>query len=99
MYEELKQLRYCEIHCNVSYGFSENTSIGKWVYNQIKKYKCTNQGKSSSINDPRIKLLEDIGFMWSIYANKKYWIEKYEELKQFKCCDWYCNIPFRFSEK
>ena len=54
MYEELEQLWYCRRHCNVPQGFSEKLSFGKWVMTQRTQYKCMNQGKSSSIDDPKI---------------------------------------------
>ena len=66
---------------------------------QRTQYKDMTQGKSSIIDDPKIRFLEDIGFMWSRYANNVAWIEKYEGLKQFKCDKWRCNVPKVFSEK
>ena len=67
-YGELKQFKLQEGHCNVPRGFSQNRSLGLWVNTQRAQYKLMNQGLSSSMTEERIHLLEDIGFMWSLYG-------------------------------
>ena len=65
-YEELRQYKDSEGHCNVPYKYSDNKSLARWVSHQRTQYKCMRQGKPSSMTEQRIQHLESIGFQWSI---------------------------------
>merc|ERR1712157_310515 len=93
---ELKQFKLCEGHCNVPNRFSENPSLGTWVHHQRTQYRYMKQGKPSYITEPRIRLLVDIGFTWSV--DDVAWLKKFEELKQFRCNEGHCNVPQKFDE-
>lgn len=97
-YEELKQFRSSEGHCNVPQCYSENKSLGHWVKTQRQQYKFMKQGKASIMSDPRIRALEEIGFKWSAAVDDVAWYEKYEELKQFRSREGHCNVPQRYSK-
>ena len=93
-YEELKQFKCREGHCNVPQRFSENQSLGKWVKVQRTQYKNMTEGKSSHITELRIQLLEDIGFSWRVNDPRDIaWLKMYEELKQFKIRTGHYNVP------
>ena len=86
-----------EGHCNVPHRFSDNPSLGNWVMHQRTQYRYTKEGKKTIITEERIQLLDDLGFMVS-KVNDIAWFKKYEELKQFKCDEGHCNVPFGFSK-
>ena len=96
-FEELKQFKLCNGHCNVPCRFSKNPSLGLWVNTQRTQYRCMKQGTASSITDHHIQLLEGIGFIFDDYKRKA-WVKKYEELKRIKCREGDCNISTRFDE-
>jgi hypothetical protein len=55
-------------HCNVPSRYKLGTSVnlGMWVSTQRKQYKLKEKGSRSSINDARIKKLENINFQWKL---------------------------------
>jgi len=64
-------------------------SLGVWVKrqrNQYKNFKCGNENKAGEMTEERIKLLEDIGFEWSLRSASGHptWLQFFEEIKQFK---------------
>ena len=70
-YEELRQYKDSEGHCNVPQGFSDNISLVVWVNHQRTQYKYMRQGKPSSITEQRIQALYDIGFSWNVSNTSK----------------------------
>merc|ERR1719273_788437 len=96
-YEELKEYKDREGHCNVPRSFNENKGLAEWVKTQRKQYKYIRQGKPSSMTEQRIQHLENIGFKWSVNdPNDDAWYKKYEELKDYKCREGHCNVPLNF---
>ena len=82
-----------------SQGYTQNKSLGKWVQNQRELYKYMRQGKSSSITEQRIQHLEYISFQWIIRdRTDDAWYKKYEELRQYKCREVHCNVPWQYSK-
>ena len=53
------------------------------------------QGKASSITEQRIQHLGNIGFKWSVKDDNA-WYKKYEELKEYKCREGHCDVPYGF---
>ena len=81
-FEELKAYKAKYGHCNVPVW---SGPLGKWILTQRRYYK------KSTLSDNRIKLLEDIGFMWSVYDTK--WDANFEKLKAYKAKNGHCNVP------
>lgn len=54
--------------------------LGVWVGTQRKQYRLKTKGKYSHMTDERMKLLNEIGFVWEVNT----WNEKFEELKHFR---------------
>ena len=64
-------------------------SLGVWVKrqrSQYKNYKAGNIEKAGEITEERIKLLDSIGFEWSLRtgSGSPSWVESYNEVKAFK---------------
>ena len=62
---ELKAYQNEHGDCLVPQSFNPNPPLGKWVGNQREDYRKRMQGKRSSMTDQRVRILEDIGFVWS----------------------------------
>ncbi|HYT62020.1 MAG TPA: helicase associated domain-containing protein, partial [Haliangiales bacterium] len=66
--QELWPMRYGQLvefkkqygHCNVPYNYSENRQLGIWVSNQ----RC--KRKQHKLTPEREKLLNEVGFVWSV---------------------------------
>jgi hypothetical protein len=63
-YQEIRQYKEEHGDCIVPRGFTRNPRLAAWVVEQRKQYKLLQDGKTSSITPQRIKLLEEIGFIW-----------------------------------
>ena len=64
-------------------------SLGVWVKrqrSQYKNYKAGNMEKAGEITEERIKLLDSIGFEWSLRTGSQYssWTDSYNEAKAYK---------------
>ena len=65
-FEELKEFKKRFKHCNVPQQWEENRELGRWVMTQRTQYRLLEQGKPSQMTEERIKLLEGIGFQWTM---------------------------------
>ena len=43
-----------------------NKALGWWVVTQRTQYRLRNEGKHSQLTEDRIKLLDEVGFVWSV---------------------------------
>ena len=84
-YEELKEFRKEHGHCNPPMSQS---LLRKWVDHQ--------RAKADKMPKHRKKLLDELGFMWTGY-NQKVWMQRYEELKDYKVKHGHCSPPARSS--
>ena len=64
-YEQLKEYKRRNGHCNVPRCWNEDPSLGSWVDSQRTNYRHKQAG-IDDMDPTRIKLLEDIGFNWSV---------------------------------
>eukprot|EP00985_Skeletonema_marinoi_P018263 scaffold10166_cov127-Skeletonema_marinoi.AAC.7 len=69
-YNELLEFKRIEGHCRVPHGYPPNKKLSWWVMNQRAQHTQRQTGKSNWLTDERIKLLEDIGFVWSPNARR-----------------------------
>ena len=72
-------------HCNVSQGDKENKVLGNWVGKQRASYK------KGRIEQDKINLLEELGFVWDI--DDKKWREKYQLLRVYQVQNGHCDVP------
>lgn len=81
--------------CNVPQRYSENLSLGLFVYNNRMMFKNLLAGEYSSLTEDRIDALEEIGFCWD---NQQYrWFSKLEDLKRYKAQYGNCDVPRRYD--
>eukprot|EP00985_Skeletonema_marinoi_P012440 scaffold6002_cov83-Skeletonema_marinoi.AAC.2 len=66
-FAELKAFEKEHGHTNVPRGYPTNPQLGYWVVNQRTQYRLKKEGKHSHMRDERIRELEAIDFIWSIY--------------------------------
>jgi hypothetical protein len=64
-FEQLRQYKAQHGNCAVPISYP-NKQLACWVSRQRQEYKRLKEGKASSISNQRQKLLEGIGFVWSM---------------------------------
>jgi len=69
----------------------ENPQLGKWVSSQRTSYK------KNTLTKMRMKLLNDVGFVWSIIPNHS-WGQMYSRLLEFKTKHGHCLVPQDYKE-
>lgn len=74
--------------------FPENRPLGIWVNKQRMAKRAKDDGKSSSMTDDRVNLLEKVGFTWAKPKGQAYWEEKFLELQAFSEKNRHCKIYF-----
>uniref|UniRef100_UPI0040560203 Helicase associated domain protein n=1 Tax=Candidatus Electronema sp. TaxID=2698783 RepID=UPI0040560203 len=83
-------------HCNVPYN-PNNSQLGNWVRQQRQKKK------SGNLLPEREKMLEEIGFNWTLVdlggvKPTELWGLRYSQLIEFKQQHGHCKVPHNFSE-
>lgn len=63
---ELRQYKAEFGDCEVSENFSRNPGLGKWVTNMRNEYRTFLEGKSSSMTEERMGILNNLGFSWQM---------------------------------
>lgn len=64
-FHELKDYKQKNGHCNVPYIFDPNPKLAIWVKCQRRQYKLLHEKKPSNMNADRIRLLNELGFVWT----------------------------------
>lgn len=77
-YSELLAYRQQHGHVNVPQRYEANPELGRWVKDQ-RAFRRNNK-----LNSERIKLLDDLGFVWKIKKPDDFWMEKLQQLKDYK---------------
>mmetsp|Transcript_9947 Transcript_9947/g.9627 ORF Transcript_9947/g.9627 Transcript_9947/m.9627 type:complete len:423 (-) Transcript_9947:234-1502(-) len=72
----------------------EYFELSNWVGNQRTMYNYMKQGRKNSLDNEKIKLLEDIGFIWKVLPGmapikkkpkcENKWQERYDDLLRYK---------------
>lgn len=70
-FDQLCQYKAQYGHCAVPISYS-NRQLACWVSRQRQEYKKLKEGKASSISHHREKLLDSIGFVWSIVEREAF---------------------------
>ncbi|GAX17205.1 hypothetical protein FisN_10Lh053 [Fistulifera solaris] len=88
-YEQLVQYKTQHGHCNVTVtDLVDSRAFSDWIRDQRRLCRL---GKLKS---ERKQLLHQIGFVWS----NPVWMEKYQELLQFKEKHGHCKVPTNYKE-
>lgn len=97
-FQELVLFKEQHGHCLVPQE-NQNLSrqnLARWVKRQRYQYKLKMSGKSSSITQERIEMLQNIGFVWSRHAIV--WHQRLRELEEYRAQHGDCNIPGNYPE-
>jgi len=86
---ELKGFKDTNGHCLVPRNYAINPSLGNWVSKCRMFYRKFQDGEQCSMNEYRIAVLDQMGFVWNtklvrneIYSKK--WMGYFQELKDYK---------------
>jgi len=93
-FEELAIFRKQYRHCLVPHDFPTSPSLAGWVKRQRHQYKLFQKQKQSFMTKERIKILEDVGFVWD--SHEATWHERLEELLKFKKEHGSCLVPSNY---
>ncbi|CAJ1951146.1 unnamed protein product [Cylindrotheca closterium] len=84
-------------HCCVPHSFTDDPALARLVKRQRHQYKkCIGNDPTSTLTTSRLEQLESIGFVWQSHAAA--WLEKLEELKDYKGQTGNCNVPSGYPE-
>lgn len=90
-FQELVEYKESFGSCHVPHNWEHNVPLAQWVKRQRYQYTLREDGKHSTLTDERKEALDDIGFVWS--SHTAVWLERLEELRQFKQQFGHCNVP------
>jgi hypothetical protein len=65
-YKELQKIKEREGTCKIPTKYPPNPKLGTWVHHQRRQYNAFKQGKRSQMTLERLRMLEIIGFVWSL---------------------------------
>lgn len=85
-------------HCCVPHSYPDDPVLARWSKRQRNQYKklMVDGDTRSTLTSHRLEKLESVGFVWC--AHKAAWLEKLNELKEFKASKGHCNVPSIFHE-
>lgn len=95
-FDELIQFSKDNQHCLVPHTFPENPALARWVKRQRYQHKLLQEGKQSSMTQDRIKILEEIGFVWD--SHEAAWQERLKELLDYKTANGNCLVPSNYPQ-
>ncbi len=91
-FDELVAYKEAHGDCDVPAKWEENERLANWVSMQRQTKK------RDALPEARVKLLNQIGFLWQSCAAQKPWEARYAELLQFKETHGHCNVSKRNPE-
>lgn len=80
-YLELKEFKNQNGHANVPRRYEPNPTLANWCQMQRANYKARIEKGSTAISDEKIKLLEELGFIWNL--EEFAWNNNYNELSNY----------------
>lgn len=95
-FEDLCEFRRQYGHCHVPHTYTENAPLAQWVKRQRYQYKLKSEGKRSTLSDERVRLLDQIGFIWN--SHDVVWEERWHELLAFKRGHGHCIVPSNYDK-
>lgn len=94
-FEDLCEFRRQFGHCHVPHTYTDNAPLAQWVKRQRYQYKLKAEGKRSTLSDERVRLLNNIGFIWN--SHDVVWEERWNELSVFKHTHGHCIVPSNYE--
>lgn len=95
-FEDLCEFRRLYGHCHVPHTFTDNAPLAQWVKRQRYQFKLKLEGKRSTLSDERVRLLNQIGFIWN--SHDVVWEERWYELLAFKQIHGHCIVPSNYDK-
>ncbi len=95
-FEDLCEFRRKYGHCHVPHTFTDNAPLAQWVKRQRYQYKLKVEGKRSTLSDERVRLLNQIGFIWN--SHDVVWEERWYELMDFQRVHGHCIVPSNYDK-
>ena len=95
-YSQLLEYKAEHKNCLVPQDYSKNKALGKWVAHQRMQYRLRSEGKQSHLTEERIKLLSEVGFVWSRQGSS--WDDRYNQLLEYKAEHKNCLVPKRYPK-
>jgi hypothetical protein len=83
MFQELREYKRKNGHCNIHTQSKENINLSKWVIKQRVHYKQLKDGKSSQMTAERMIKLTDLGFVFVPKGKNPSWEERIAECRKF----------------
>jgi len=65
-FDELTDYRQEHGDCLVPTKYAENPALGRWVSTQRAQYKLMQEDKPTTMTEERVKMLENLGFVWRL---------------------------------
>ncbi|CAJ1955993.1 unnamed protein product [Cylindrotheca closterium] len=93
--EDLLSFREKEGHCSVPHSYRENPALARWVKRQRYQYKLRAERKTSTMTSSRVKILEDIGFVWD--SHLAVWEERLSDLRKYRAQNGNCEVPTHYQ--
>jgi hypothetical protein len=90
-YKQLQDFYNTYGHSNVPEIYPENPALGRWCMNQRTYYTRRCRGESTSLTEERIKLMEDVQFIWNYHQHK--FDTMVQRLKDYFFQHGHVNIP------
>jgi Helicase associated domain len=95
-FDELVDYQKQHGHCLVPLNWEPNPSLAHWVKRQRYQYRIKNEGNHSTMTPERQEALEKLGFVWDSHSAA--WLERWQELADFKTLHGHSNVPKMYSE-
>ncbi|KAL3938581.1 MAG: hypothetical protein SGBAC_006541 [Bacillariaceae sp.] len=93
--EALLKFRALEGHCSIPHSYPEDPALARWVKRQRYQYKLRTEGKTSTMTAHRVKVLEEIGFVWDSHLAA--WEERLSDLRKYKTEHGNCEVPTHYQ--
>ena len=90
MFAALLEYKQTHSDCNVPQVWKEDPKLGTWCQHQRQNYK------HDALSPDQIKRLEQLGFVWSLFAVN--WEEMFAALVDYQQTHGDCNVPQRWKE-
>ncbi|CAJ1955946.1 unnamed protein product [Cylindrotheca closterium] len=94
--KDLLSFRAREGHCSVPHSYPENPALARWVKRQRYQHNLRAEGKkTSTMTASRVKVLEDIGFIWD--SRLAVWEERLCDLRKYCSQHGNCEVPAHYQ--
>ena len=99
--EKLKHFQKGYGHTRVPCTSTEDPGLARWVQTIRSAYKEKQKKKkqySGQLSDERVKLLESIGFEWSLKPPRVTWEDRFKELEEYKKEHGNCQVVRSYAK-